>query len=406
MQVSARLPFERGLSELNKPIRHLALLAGLLGATLGTGQNVAVVESSSRPYTPEELEQNLKLQWGLHPGPLLVDAHHWGFPQAVSNENEQICDPDLKLIALVEGRRHVRVGRADVFARLTGPSTWRQAGTIGSMWDFVSARSDELIKGLDVRTLSSEEREVMIHLTNMIPAVQRRIIDREEGELMIFPTMGWTINGESGGAYFRSHLAIRQQRTPANERAEWMEERPPVGPKEERFDFKDGKMMSLAEVAKLLYDRGFIVRYDARLAESTLFLKGDFDKQDLLESLAEVVKTVPFFVQDRRAVQVAAKVKYVELTKALLIQRGVPDFLVERIDADGSLRATQQELLQIPNVKHRYGAQWGDANETVLIDTMIHLGMDTGDTWMYRSSLNRGMMVGSIGILTMGIKPG
>jgi len=391
---------------LNKPIRSLVLVVGLLSVTLGIGQNVTVVESSSRPYTPEETERNLKRQWELHPGPLLVDAHHWGFPKVVSNENEQICDPSLELIAQVEGRRYVRVGRADVFARLTGPSTWRQAGTIGSMWDFVASRSSELMKGLDIRTLSSEEREVMMHISNGIPAVQRQIIDRQEGELMIFPSMGWTVNGESGGAYFRSQIAARRKRTPEDQRAAWMDARPPAGPKEDRFDFKDGKLLTIAEVAKILYDRGFIVRYDARLSDSILFFKGEFDKQELLESLAEVVKTVPFFVQDRRAIQAAAKVKYVELTKTLLLQQGVPELLVERIDAEGNLRATQQELLQIPNVRHRYGAKWGDANDNVLIQTMIHLGMDTGDDWVYRSSFNPGIMMGAMGILSTGVKPG
>jgi hypothetical protein len=391
---------------LNKPIRSLVLVVGLLSVTLGIGQNAAVAESSGRPSTPDEIERDLKRQWELHPGPLLVDAHHWGFPKVVSNENEQICDPSLELIAEVEGRRYVRVGRADVFARLTGPSTWRQAGTIGSMWDFVASRSSELMKGLDIRTLSSEEREVMMHISNGIPAVQRQIIDRQEGELMIFPTMSWTVNGESGGAYFNTHLALRRQRTPAEQRTAWMEPRPPVGPKEDRFDFKDGKLLSLSEIAMLLYERGFIVRYDARLSASNLFLKGEFEKQELLESLAEVVKTVPFFVQDRRAIQAAAKVKYVEITKALLLQKGVPDFLVERIDAEGNLRATQQELLQIPNVKHRYGAKWGDANDNVLIQTMIHLGMDTGDDWVYRSSFNPGIMMGAMGILSTGVKPG
>lgn len=407
MQVSARLPFVRGLSELNKPIRHLALLAGLLGATLGTGQNVTVVEGSGRPLTSEETENFLKHQWGLHPGPLLVDAHHWGFPRAVSNENEQICDPDLELVAQLEGRRYVRVGRADVFARLTGQSTWRQAGNIGSTWDFVSARSSELMKGLDIRTLSADEREIMMRITTMVPAVQRKIIDREEGELIIFPTMSWTVGGEGGGAYFyKSSVVGRRQRTLSDQRAPWMEPRPPAGPKEERFDFKEGKILSLAEVAKLLYDRGFIVRYDARLSESQLFLKGEFDRQDLLEGLAEVVKTVPFFVQDRRAIQTSAQMKYVELTKALLIQQGVPEFLVDRIDAEGKLQATQQELLQIPNVKNRYGAKWGDSDELVVINTMIRMGMDSGDDWRVRSYFNRGSSASYAGVLSFGISPG
>ena len=392
---------------MNKPIRHLALLAVLLSVTFGAGQNVAVVEGSGRPLTSEETENFLKHQWGLHPGPLLVDAHHWGFPRAVSNENEQICDPDLELVAQLEGRRYVRVGRADVFARLTGQSTWRQAGNIGSTWDFVSARSSELMKGLDIRTLSSEEREIMMRISSMVPAVQRKIIDREEGELVIFPTMGWAFNGEPGGAYFyKSSVVGRRQRTLSDQRAPWMEPRPPVGPKEERFDFKDGKFLSLAEVVKLLYERGFIVRYDARLTESELFLKGDFDKQELLESLAEVVKTVPFFVQDRRAIQAGAQLKYVELTKALLLQNGVPEFLVVRIDAEGKLPATQQELLQIPNVKSRYGTTWGESNELVMIDTRIRLGMDSGDDWGVRSYFNRGSSTSYAGILSMGVTPG
>jgi hypothetical protein len=57
-------------------------------------------------------------------------------------------------------------------------------------------------------------------------------------------------------------------------------------------------------------------------------------------------------------------------------------------------------------VKHRYGAKWGDANDNVLIQTMIHLGMDTGDDWVYRSSFNPGIMMGAMGILSTGVKPG
>jgi hypothetical protein len=381
------------------------ILAGVLVPQVVAQTPAPVAPSNTTPgYIPVS---ELKNQWSLHPGPLMVDAHHWGWPKSAADEQERICEPDLNLVAQLESRRYVRVGRVDVFARINVSSAWRQAGNIGSLWDFVASRSTELAEGLDIRTLSTEERELMVNVSNGIPSVARRLMDGGEGVLTLFPALSWNLNGVQGGHYFvEPPAAQRTKYIPPTTKAPWMEPRPFHGSDEDSFDFGEGRLISITNIAAMLFAKQLVVRYDARLAESMLFLKGEFSTQELIESLAEVSNTVPFFVQDRRSIANHAKVRYVELTRQLLQKKGFPGHLLERIDDQGNLVATQQELLAVPEIRSKYGSAWGSKNETVTVESQIRLLLDTKDDWVTRSSLAGGMWMGAMGILSTGVKPG
>lgn len=155
----------------------------------------------------------------------------------------------------------------------------------------------------------------------------------------------------------------------------------------------------------MLNERGFVVRYDARLAESQLFMKGEFEIQELLQSLAEVAKTVPLFVQDRRNTAATAQATYRDLAKSLLEEHGFPPALCERIESDGTLRVTMQELMSFPRFKQGYEARWGNRNERLSVAVKIMLYMDSGEDWVSVSPYT-GTRQGIVGEFQLIVTPG
>lgn len=386
---------------MNRPLLFAALLVAL--GSPGIGQNPSGSPTQADPgYIPIAV---LKKQWEYHPGPLMLDALNWVGPESMSDSEQRICEPELAKVAQVESRRWERVGRADVFARLIDASTWRQAGRIGSTWDFVVARAALLKKGMPLKELSSEEVEMLASKTAPTPSVQRRILERGEGEFKIFPYLVWTSSLGEEALPFMPFKAARKDAELPKGRPAWANERPLAGQSRETIDFEQGRLISIRLLASMLNERGFVVRYDARLAESKLFMKGEFEIQELLQSLAEVAKTVPLFVQDRRNTAATAQATYRDLAKSLLEEHGFPPALCERIESDGTLRVTMQELMSFPRFKQGYEARWGNRNERLSVAVKIMLYMDSGEDWVSVSPYT-GTRQGIVGEFQLIVTPG
>ncbi len=381
----------------------LLLAFGAAGVARGTLQEPGGSPSQSDlGYIPIAV---LKKQWEYHPGPLMLDALNWVGPESMSDSEQRICEPDLAKIAQVENRRWKRIGRADVFARLIDASAWRQAGRIGSIWDFVVARAPLLKKGMPLKELSAEEVEMLASTTAQVPSAQRRILNRGEGEFKLFPYLVWTSSLGEEALRFSTSSPIRKNSEMPAGRPTWASERPLGVQSSEAIDFGDGRLISIRLLASMLNERGFVVRYDARLAESKLFLKGTFEVQELLQSLAEVAQTIPLFVQDRRNVAGTAQATYRDMAKSLLEEHGFPPALCERIENDGTLKATMQELMSFPRMKQGYEARWGNRNERLNVSVKIMLHMDTEETWVSTSPYT-GIQQGVRGVFQLIVTPG
>lgn len=258
---------------------------------------------------------------------------------------------------------------------------------------------------MPLKELSAEEVEMLASTTAQVPSVQRRILNRGEGEFKLFPYLVWTSSlGEEGLRFSTSNPIRKNSELPAG-RPAWASERPLGVQSSEAIDFEEGRLISVRLLAAMLYEKGFVVRYDARLAESKLFLKGKFEIQELLQSLAEVAQTVPLFVQDRRSAASKAQATYRELAKSLLEEHGFPPALCERIEDDGTLRVTMQELMSFPRLKQGYEERWGNRNERLTVSVKIMLHMDTEETWFSTSPYTGGQQ-GVRGVFQLVVTPG
>lgn len=381
----------------------IAALIGFAGISLSQSQRSqgeAVADSGSTLNQDE-----LRKLWVAHPGPLMLDAHNW-YPSGVSTaEDGTIRAESLAEVAQMSLRRHVVVGRADVFARRKDVPSLMAVGDRAGLWDFIRTRSDALFKGLSFQQFSAEERELVLSVTRADPSVNKAVQDRKDIPLYIKARISMLQQGEERTIFTIPEKANRTPSTRPSGDAAWMTPKTTAQELPKSLDFGEGRLLSVQQTMAILSDMGYTCRYDARLAGAKIFLKGKFTTAEVLEGMREILDTIPFFVQDRRAIVKDAATTYRELVIKGLMEEGFPRELAERIGDDGRAKFTRAELMNVPIIARRFGPVWRDLTVEESITARLMLYADCGEDWV--TPMPGGQMwTGQAGIFMLGITPG
>jgi hypothetical protein len=367
-------------------------------------------QSMAQPATPVDpgstLNQDeLRKLWEAHPGPLILDAHNW-YPSDVSTaEDGTIRAESLAEVAQMSLRRHVVEGRADVLARRKDVPSLMAAGEIAGIWDFVRTRADVLFKGLSFQQLSGEERELVLSASRANPSVNQAVQDRRDDPLYLKAIISFLQEGEDRTFFTISQKANRQPSTRPSGHAEWMTPKSTAEELPKSLDFGEGRLLSVQQTVAILSDMGYTCRYDARLSEFKVFLKGKFTTSEMLDGLREVLDTIPFFVQDRRSIVKDSAATYRELVIRGLMEEGFPQELAERIGDDGRAKFTRAELMNVPIIARRFGPVWRDLTVEESITAKLMLYADCGEDWVTPLPGGR-MWSGHTGIWRRVVTPG
>jgi hypothetical protein len=360
----------------------IAFCCCLFGVSLG--QSARSQSQSSTPVdTGSTLNQDeLRELWVAHPGPLILDAHNW-YPSSVSTaEDGTIRAESLSEVAQMSLRRHVAVGRADVFARRKDVPSLMAVGEIAGMWDFVRTRSDALFKGLSFQQLSAEERELILSASRANPSVNQAVQERKDEPIHLRAIISILQEGEERTFFTIPEKINRQPSTRPSGHAEWMTPKLTTEELPKSLDFGEGRLLSVQQVMAILSGMGYSCRYDARLEGSKIFLKGKFTTVEVLDGMREVLDTIPFFAQDRRAIVKYAAKTYRELVIKGLVEEGFPQELAERIGDDGRARFTREELMNVPIIARRFGPVWQDLSVEESLTARLMLYADCGEDWV------------------------
>jgi len=383
----------------------IAFCCCLFGVSLG--QSARSQSQSSTPVdSGSTLNQDeLRELWVAHPGPLILDAHNW-FPSSVSTaEDGTIRAESLAEVAQMSLRRHVVVGRADVLARRKDVPSLMAVGEGAGLWDFVRTRSDALFKGLSFQQLSAEEHELILSVTRINPSVNQAVQDRKDVPLFIKASITILDQGEDQAIFTIPQKDNRQPSARPSGNAQWMTPKATTEELPKSLDFGEGRLLPVQQVIAILSGMGYTCRYDARLGEPKVFLKGKFTTTEILEGMREVLDTIPFFVQDRRAIVKDAAKTYRELVIKGLMEEGFPQELAERIGDDGRARFTRAELMNVPIIARRFGPIWQDLTVEESLTGTLMLYADCGEDWV--TPMPGGQMwSGHAGILMRIIRPG
>ena len=367
-------------------------------------------QSMAQPATPVDSgstlnQDELRKLWEAHPGPLILDAHNW-YPSDVSTaEDGTIRAESLAEVAQMSLRRHVVVGRADVLARRKDVPSLMAAGEIAGVWDFVRTRADVLFKGLSFQQLSGEERELILSASRANPSVNQAVQDRRDDPLYLKAIISFLQEGEDRTFFTISQRANRHPSTRPSGHAEWMTPKSTAEELPKSLDFGEGRLLSVQQAVAILSAMGYTCRYDARLSEFKVFLKGKLTTSEMLDGLREVLDTIPFFVQDRRAIVKDATKNYRELVIKGLVEEGFPQELAERIGDDGRAKFTRAELMNVPIIAKRFGPVWQDLTVEESITAKLMLYADCGEDWVTPLPGGR-MWSGHTGIWRRVVTPG
>jgi hypothetical protein len=352
--------------------RVFALCSLFLGAAVTCAQE----DGGQNPSVAARLKQ----EWSLHPGPLMLDAHNWLPDEVVIDGERVIREPDLSFIAMTSSRRYMRVGRADVFARRLKIGAGLSGGRAGSMWRFVSSRRDSLIKGMPLRELTSDEREVLMENTSMFPAFTRELSQGSSALLNLKVQFNWEQDGRQRSVFI-DRIASPKIVGPPSGTPGWATARPLTSTSIPTLDFGEGRLLSVRLMLAKLSELGYTFRYDGRLEESPVFLKGEFEVPEFLEATREMLQTIPFFAEDRRSESEQKAATYREVLIQTMVANGVPPSLAERLDENFSIRANQQELLLIPQFREWLANEWAASENELVVRCRLVLCCDEESTW-------------------------
>lgn len=363
-----------------RPTIYAALFAFSLVPTLCMAQ----ASSAEDGEFARDVIARVKQEWSLHPGPLMVDAQDWLPNETVMDGDRVIREPDLKAIAQAGRRRYVQVGRADVFARRleVGPSL--RMGRPHSLYAFASQRLEALLQGLPLNQFTADERELWTDAGFSSPTFLHALKTNSQAPMYLRARLSWMENGRYRSAHsFQIHQTFVSAPTG---RPEWAEPRPAPAPDSLAIDFADGEMFTTRDLMGRLGRLGYSVRYDARLERSPIFVKGKFEVAELLESLREVLQTIPFTAQDLRAQVNQQPARYREMRVAALVKAGFPPSLAERVELATAtmvyeIVATRSEFREVELLTSRMSSAESDASQMVRMEVGLQFWCDPGFEW-------------------------
>ncbi len=310
-------------------LRTILLLLTSLLSVFALGFAIPIKEISD---VERAILAHVKTNWSLHPGPLMVDAKDWSSSLCVMDGSWVIRESDLKRVAAVSKRRYVRVGRVDVFAQRLVVSPSLQMWLTDALLAFATQRSDSLFRGLPINQLTADERSLWMDAGSSSPTFMHALLSDSVAPMTLGVRTGWIENGE-----FKTILPGRLHQTFVDAPTgmpEWAEPQsdPPVGSRS--LNFGTGEVVSVSELLGHLYRLGYRYRFDNRLEDSFVLVKGKFEVNEFLDAVKEVLKTTPFTSIDLQADEKELRAKYREIMVAALVREGFPVALAERIEHD------------------------------------------------------------------------
>lgn len=328
----------------------------------------------------------------------MVDTVHWLPSLFVLNGDGVIVEPDLSVVAQTNMRRYVRVGRADVIARRLEGNPLLASGVNHSLMAFASQRADALSQGLPLNQLNADERDLWMNIGNQYPGFIHALKEGSSAPLFLKPRFEWTDKGQPR-TVLAGMLVIHEQKvSPPSTSPPWAEPRQKVSPSAVVLDFGEGRLMTTRLMLAKLHELGYSVRYDARLEDAEVFLKGEFEVNEFLEAVRELLKTIPFTAQDMRAQTEQSPARYRELLIAALIKEGFPQDLAERLDESFAITASREEFRAVPIFKDRMGDPTQDTNDSIKMNCLLRFICDPGVTWMTQRADGYGSTYGPLSI--------
>ncbi|HCM72518.1 MAG TPA: hypothetical protein DIS87_00090, partial [Armatimonadetes bacterium] len=296
-------------------------------------------------------------------------------------------------------RRYIQVGRADVFARRLEVSPSLRMGRPHSLYAFASQRFDVLLEGLPLNQFTADERELWTDVGFASPAFLHALRNNSTAPMVLSASMSWMENGQLrsvGG--FRIHEAVVNAPTgnPA-----WAAPRLTPQPETLTLDFGDGEMLTTRELIGRVAELGYSVRYDARLEGSPIFVKGVFEVGEILESLREVLQTIPMSAQDLRAQRNHMPARYREMLVAALIKRGFSPSLAERLELPTAtmvyeIVATKKEFREVELLKARMSSEESEADQVIRMEVELRFWCDPGFIWRSMRADGTGLSQGAL----------
>ncbi len=397
------MPFGEGVMTRHHAYQRIAFLATIVLTGLVPSLGMAQSSAQEEGEFARDVIARVKQEWSLHPGPLMVDANDWLPNETVMDGDRVIREPDLKVIAQAGKRRYIQVGRADVFARRLEVSPSLRMGRPHSLYAFASQRFDALLEGLPLNQFTADERELWTDVGFSSPAFLHALRNNSTAPMVLSASMSWMENGQLrsvGG--FRIHEAVVNAPTgnPA-----WAAPRAVPQPEALTLDFGGGEMLTTRELIGRVAELGYSVRYDARLEGSPIFVKGTFEVGEILESLREVLQTIPMSAQDLRAQRNHMPARYREMLVAALIKRGFPPSLAERLELPTAtmvyeIVATKKEFREVEPLKARMSSEESEADQVIRMEVGLRFWCDPGFIW---SSLRADGITVSQGALSHGL---
>jgi hypothetical protein len=134
-------------------------------------------------------------------------------------------------------------------------------------------------------------------------------------------------------------------------------------------------------------------------------VKGVFEVGEILESLREVLQTIPMSAQDLRAQRNHMPARYREMLVAALIKRGFPPSLAERLELPTAtmvyeIVATKKEFREVEPLKARMSSEESEADQVIRMEVGLRFWCDPGFIW---SSLRADGITVSQGALSHGL---
>lgn len=345
---------------------------------------------------------HVRLNWSLHPGPLMVDAKDWSSSLCVMDGKWVIREPDLRKIAAVSKRRYVRVGKVDVFAQRLELSPTLQMWLSDALLVFAIQRRDDLFSGLPINQFTANERSLWMDAGSSSPAFMHALLSDSSAPMTLGVRYSWIENGE-----FRTILSGHLHQTyvdaPAG-RPAWAEPQsdPPAGTRS--LNFGDGEVVSMSELLGHLYWLGYSYQYDGRLEDSYVLVKGKFGVNDFLGAVKEVLKAAPSTFIKLQADRNELRAECQRILVAALVREGFPVALAERVEFDEAkaafeISATKKEFREVERLRAKVSNAESEADQVIRMEVLLQFRCDPGYMWRSvgpngNTSVQGGLMLG------------
>lgn len=290
------------------------LAAAILGAILAVGQDQQPPPSRLQAW--RHLFENI-------PYPVVLDASD--IDAYLATVIDEPCSRDEAMLILGNlGRQYERLYRGLIFRRVDKADVY---GTFRNDWThltWLAGLEDEqlatlLQTGIPLENLDDRSLSVWMVQSAGDPNFGHKLLDGDPAQVGL--TVQLDISGEQDGRPIQIDVGspIPPPAEGAPRRTDvrlpaWLRlgelTFPPIAENEPSIDFQSGYLGTIGAIANIVAKEAPVfVRYDNRLRDSRIFIRGQWAVQDLAEAIAKVMQTRQTVFQDieteRKALQAA-----------------------------------------------------------------------------------------------------